>query len=71
MTHASDSHVAKILAILKGKRRATNLELMKITPRAAARINDIKREGHLVRSVHVKGPLWVYIYDGEETPVDN
>jgi hypothetical protein len=46
--------------------KATNLQLRTIAWRYPARILDLKHEGHLIRSIHVKGPVWVYIYDGED-----
>lgn len=61
-----ETHTAKIVKLLKTKGKVSNLELRKVTWRYAARVLDLKHEGHLIRSVHDKGPLWFYIYDGEQ-----
>ncbi|MHD0307516.1 hypothetical protein [Rhodococcus erythropolis] len=61
-----ETHTAKILKLLKTKGKVSNLELRKVAWRYPARVLDLKHEGHLIRSVHDKGPLWFYIYDGEQ-----
>lgn len=66
MTSAKETHTAKILKLLKAKGKVSNLELRKVAWRYPARVLDLKHEGHLIRSVHDKGPLWFYIYDGEQ-----
>ncbi|BBE45454.1 MULTISPECIES: hypothetical protein [Rhodococcus] len=59
-----ETHTAKILKLLKAK--VSNLELRKVAWRYPARVLDLKHEGHLIRSVHDKGSLWFYIYDGHQ-----
>ena len=66
MTATKESQTARILRLLKKNGKATNLQLRTIAWRYPARILDLKHENHKIRSVHVKGPVWVYIYDGEE-----
>ncbi len=63
-----ETHTAKILKLLKAKAKGkvSNLELRKVAWRYPARVLDLKHEGHLIRSVHDKGPLWFYIYDGQQ-----
>lgn len=65
MTATKESQTARILRLLKKNGKATNLQLRTIAWRYPARILDLKHEGHLIRSIHVKGPVWVYLYDGE------
>ena len=60
------TQTSKILALLKKKRKVSNFELRTIAWRYPARILDLKREGHLIRSVHDTGARWYYIYDGHE-----
>ncbi|WMM74432.1 hypothetical protein RCF27_09190 [Rhodococcus pyridinivorans] len=63
---ATLSHTARILKLLKAKGKVSNFELRKIAWRYPARILNLKQEGHIIRSVHDKGPLWFYIYEGHE-----
>lgn len=60
------TQTARILKHLKAKGKVSNFELRKIAWRYPARILDLKHEGHRIRSVHDKGPLWFYIYEGHE-----
>ncbi|MBP2522447.1 hypothetical protein BS618_27745 [Rhodococcus erythropolis] len=66
MISNKETHTTKILKLLKSKGKVSNLELRKVAWRYPARVLDLKHEGHLICSVHDKGPLWFYIYDGHQ-----
>jgi len=60
------TQTAKILTLLKDKRRVSNFELRKIAWRYPARILDLKHEGYLISSVHDVGTRWFYIFNGHK-----
>ncbi|KSZ59696.1 hypothetical protein Z045_05885 [Rhodococcus pyridinivorans KG-16] len=60
------SHTARILKLLKARGKVSNFELRKVAWRYPARILDLKKEGHRIRSVHDEGTRWFYIYEGHE-----
>lgn len=65
MTATKESQTSRILRLLKKNGKATNIQLRTIAWRYPARILNLKQEGHLIRSIHVKGAVWLYMYDGE------
>lgn len=56
---------ARILKLLKGQGRATNVELNRITFRYGARIYDLRREGHIIVTNRLSAGLWLFVYKGE------
>lgn len=62
------SHTAQILKHLKEHGSMTNTDMWnRRIQRGSERIRELKREGHIIISNHVKGSLWEYIYMGEES----
>jgi len=63
-----DTQRAKIIKLLKTNGKATNTELNRICFRYGARIYDLRKEGHIIKSKHIKDSLWEFIYfEKEET----
>lgn len=60
-----DTQSAKILRLLKANGVATNRELNRICFRYGARIHELRKEGHIIKSNHVKNSLWEFSYHGE------
>lgn len=60
------SQTAKILKLFKVNGSATNHELNKICFRYSARLMELRKEGHIIVSSHIKDGLWNYVYKGEE-----
>ena len=58
------TRTARILKTLKTNGSATNRELNRICYRYGARIHDLRREGHVITSVHEKDGLWRFVYKG-------
>jgi hypothetical protein len=58
------SQTARILNLLKNQGKATNRELNVICFRYGARILDLRNEGHIIVSNHIKDGLWEFIYKG-------
>lgn len=58
------SQTQRILGLLKVKRRATNLELNRICWRYAARVHELRREGHKILTERLKRGVYEYIYIG-------
>jgi hypothetical protein len=60
------SQTGRILKHLKEHGKISNAEMWNMhIQRGSERIRELKREGHVIRTIHVKGPVWVYMYDGE------
>lgn len=70
MTHQTNTHIAKILKLLKAKGKVSNYELRNIAWRYPARILNLKQEGHIITSVHDEGTRWYYLYHGHEDDVE-
>lgn len=62
----TESQTAKILKLLKKKGKLTNRQLNKICFRYAARLHELRKEGHIIVSNHVKEGLWEFVYKGEK-----
>jgi len=61
------SQTAQILKYLKEHGSITNADMWnRKIQRGSERIRELKAEGHIIVSNHVKGPLWEYIYKGHE-----
>lgn len=60
------TQTAKILKLLKKNGEATNYELSIICLRYSARIKDLRDEGHIIITEHVKGSKWRFVYKEEE-----
>lgn len=58
------SNTAKVLRLLKEKRAVSNIELNKICFRYAARVHELRHEGHIIVSVNEGYGLWTYHYMG-------
>lgn len=56
-----ESQAARILKLLKANGEATNKELNRICFRYAARIHELRKEGHNILAVHEKDSLWRFI----------
>jgi hypothetical protein len=65
MAITKEAQTARILRMLKNQNRVTNRELNKICFRYSARIKELRDEGHLIVSSHIKDGLWEYSYKGE------
>jgi len=61
-----ESQTAKILKLFKANGKATNKELNRICFRYAARIHDLRKEGHIIKTNHIKDGLWEFVYFGKE-----
>ncbi|MBJ8343974.1 helix-turn-helix domain-containing protein [Antrihabitans sp. YC2-6] len=63
------TQTGRILKILQKDGEITNAQMwrMKIQ-RGSERIRELKAEGHVIRSIHLKGPYWIYMYDGQGSP---
>lgn len=59
-----ESQTAKILRLLKIRGKLTNRDLNHICFRYAARLHELRRDGHIIVSNHVREGLWEYIYKG-------
>lgn len=66
--HDPASQVGRILKHLRKHGRITNIELIQHHRilRGSERIRELRREGHLIRSVRLSPTVWAYIYDGHE-----
>ena len=61
------SQTAQILKYLKQHGSMTNTDMWnRRIQRGSERIRELKREGHIIITNHVKGALWEYIYKGHE-----
>ena len=59
------SQTARILKLLKANGQISNIDMWNMRiQRGSERIRELKSEGHLISSVHDKGPRWVYYYRG-------
>ena len=58
------SQCAQILAILQSRGDVTNRELNCICFRFSARIYELRRRGHHIKTIHVKAGLYRFVYDG-------
>lgn len=64
------SQTGQILKHLKENGSMTNTDMWnRRIQRGSERIRELKREGYIIISNHVKGPLWEYIYMGHEDEV--
>lgn len=63
-TQSKEKQTAKILKLLKSKGQATNHELERICYRYGARVYDLRTEGWIIVTEHVKGPTYRYILKG-------
>ena len=61
-----DTQTAKIIRLLKANGKATNKELNRICFRYGARIYDLRKKGHIIKSNHIKDSLWEFVYFGKE-----
>ena len=61
-----DTQTSKILKLFKLKGSATNHELNRICFRYGARIHDLRKEGHIIKSNHIKDSLWEFSYHGKK-----
>ncbi|MBM4592658.1 hypothetical protein GS454_04720 [Rhodococcus hoagii] len=57
---ARDSQQYKVLSALIAKGTVTNVELSKICLRYSARIKDLRDQGFIIETEHVKGPVWSF-----------
>lgn len=61
------SQTGEILKYLKEHGSMTNTDMWnRRIQRGSERIRELKREGYIIVTNHVKGPLWEYIYKGHE-----
>lgn len=61
------SQTAIILNYLKKYGSMTNADMWnRRIQRGSERIRELKAEGHIIVTNHVKGSLWEYIYKGHE-----
>lgn len=61
------SQTAQILNYLKKHGSMTNTDMWnRRIQRGSERIRELKKEGYIIVSNHVKGPLWEYIYKGHK-----
>ena len=59
------SQTGQILKHLKEKGSMTNTDMWnRRIQRGSERIRELKKEGYIIVSNHVKGPLWEYVYKG-------
>lgn len=64
------SNTAKILEYLKEHGRATNVQLAKIGGnRFGGRLFELRAEGHLITTNHVREGLFEYIYKGNRDEI--
>lgn len=64
------SNTHRILRLLKKKGHATNSQLIAIGGyRYGARLFELRQEGHVIVSVHVKDGLWDFIYKGQKDEI--
>ncbi len=60
-----ETQTGKILRLLKKHGELTNYELNRICFRYGARLQELRREGHIIVSVHDKDSRWRFIYKGQ------
>lgn len=59
------SQTAQILKYLKEHGSMTNADMWnRRIQRGSERIRELKKEGHIIVTNHVKGSLWEYVYMG-------
>lgn len=59
------SQTGQILKHLKEHGSMTNTDMWnRRIQRGSERIRELKKEGYIIVSNHVKGPLWEYVYKG-------
>jgi len=59
------SQTGTILKHLKEHGSMTNADMWnRRIQRGSERIRELKKEGHLIITNHVDGPLWEYVYNG-------
>lgn len=63
---SKESLNSRILKHLKKNGSATNRELNRYCYRYGARLHDLRAEGHIILSEHIKGGLWRFVYIGHE-----
>jgi hypothetical protein len=54
----------KILNLLRDKKTVTNYELNDICFRYGARLLDLRNDGYVITSKHIKDSLWEFTYEG-------
>lgn len=59
------SYTAKILRLLKEKHVVTNTELNQLCIRYVARIDELRRDGHIIVTNRVGDELYEFVYHGE------
>lgn len=64
------TQTGRILRLLKERGAVTNVELNKISFRYSARIAELRQEGHVIKSNHLGGSLWSFVYFGEAKEYD-
>ena len=60
-----ESQTTRILRLLRSKPSVTNRELNRICFRYSARLKDLRDEGHIIVSNHVKDGLWEFTWKGK------
>lgn len=56
----------QVLDVLKTKGRVTNLTLNEVAFRYGARIHELRKEGHRIKSERLPIPgVWLYTYEGK------
>lgn len=62
-----ESKTARVLKKLQKKKRVTNRELNKICFRYGSSIHELRKEGHIIKTVRINNDgLYEYIYLGED-----
>ena len=59
------SQTGRILKLLKRKGSVTNVELNKVCFRYAARLHELRREGHDILTIYEKPGVYRYFYRGQ------
>jgi len=56
------NQATKIVELLtkKGKKGATNIDLNRIAFRYGARLHELRKEGYVIKTQHIKGSIWVF-----------
>lgn len=66
-----ESQARRILKFLKLKGRITNVEMVRMRIlRGSERIRELKADGYIIVTNHVKGGIWEYVYKGHEDDDD-
>lgn len=60
-----ESQTTRILRLLRSKPAVTNKELNRICFRYSARLGELRSEGYIIVTNHVKDGLFEYVYRGK------